>query len=124
MPQEKPLALVADDSPEILGYFSDFLRSKGFEVLEANDGDIAIEILERIREKIQLVLTDFKMNVANGDKVAKRAKEVGVKNIVIQSSAILKTIPPIDGVEIIKKDMSGDNNKLMEIISRITKPNE
>lgn len=55
--------LVADDSPEIRQIVQILLSAEGFEVLEAKDGQ---EAVERVDESIDLVILDVVMPVKDG----------------------------------------------------------
>jgi DNA-binding response OmpR family regulator len=72
-PKAKPKILVADDDPEILSLLTLRLRQKGYDVLEAHDGDTA---LAQAREnKPDLVLLDVMMPLKNGWEVARELKQ-------------------------------------------------
>jgi len=55
----KPVILVAEDSPLQRSLVVGTLKSEGFEVLEAEDGKAALEVLERTRP--DLLITDVEM---------------------------------------------------------------
>jgi CheY-like chemotaxis protein len=60
MPNDsKPIVLVADDEPSMVAMLSSHLRSKGFSVLEASDGDQAWELAHE--HLPNLVLLDVMM---------------------------------------------------------------
>jgi len=59
------LSLVVDDEPKIRAYIKAVLRRECFETLEAEGGNQALEIVEMVRERIDLVVTDLQM--PNGD---------------------------------------------------------
>jgi DNA-binding NtrC family response regulator len=56
--------LIADDEVNLRKVLSAMLRREGFEVLTANDGENALELLRRTR--VDLVLTDLKMPRLDG----------------------------------------------------------
>jgi DNA-binding response OmpR family regulator len=69
----KQRILVADDDPEILTLLGMRLKQRGYEVLEAGDGEKA---LEQAREKSpDLVLLDVMMPQKNGWEVARELKQ-------------------------------------------------
>ena len=56
--------LIADDEAKIRQIYRELLMTEGYEVLEAENGDIADLLLEN--EGINLVLLDINMPVVNG----------------------------------------------------------
>ncbi len=56
--------LVVDDEQDILELLDSLLRRKGYRVLTANNGNEALELLER--ESVDLLLADLKMPGLNG----------------------------------------------------------
>jgi DNA-binding response OmpR family regulator len=71
--QKKPVILIADDDPEILTLLGIRLSKQGYQVLEAQDGNAAIE---KARKDVpDLVLLDVMMPGKNGWEVAKALRE-------------------------------------------------
>jgi DNA-binding response OmpR family regulator len=68
----KARILVADDDPEILTLLSLRLKSRGYEVIEASDGEKALEAA-RGRQP-DLVILDVMMPQKNGWEVARELK--------------------------------------------------
>jgi CheY-like chemotaxis protein len=64
--------LVVDDHPTILEILSEFLTINGYDVVAAQDGGKAMELLAM--ETFDLVLTDLQMPIADGWMVAEWAK--------------------------------------------------
>ena len=48
--------LVVDDESRMRKLLKDFLSVKGYQILEAEDGEKAVEIFEENRNKIKLIL--------------------------------------------------------------------
>ena len=71
--RSKGRILVADDDPEILTLLSLRLKSRGYEVLEAIDGEKALE--EARERKPDLVVLDVMMPAKNGWEVARELKQ-------------------------------------------------
>ncbi len=59
------LCLVVDDEPYIRLYIGTILRREGFEIVEAESGTAAFEIVETLRGRVDLIVTDIQM--PNGD---------------------------------------------------------
>jgi DNA-binding response OmpR family regulator len=69
----KTVVLVADDEPSTVAMVSSHLRSKGFSVLEASDGDQAWELA---REHLpDLVVLDVMMPGMSGWEVCRKIRE-------------------------------------------------
>jgi CheY-like chemotaxis protein len=67
------LVLVADDEPSMLGLVSAYVRSKGYRVLEASDGDNAWQLA---REHLpDVVVLDVMMPGISGWEVCKKIRE-------------------------------------------------
>lgn len=72
-PKAKRVILVADDDPEILALLSQRLRGRGYHVLEAVDGETALE--QARANKPDLVILDVMMPHKNGWEVARELKQ-------------------------------------------------
>ena len=76
--------LVADDEPEIRSVLALYLENDGFEVLEAADGGVALEMLQT--EQIDLCLLDIMMPVLDGYHVLKRIRETSDVPVIVISA--------------------------------------
>jgi two-component system cell cycle sensor histidine kinase/response regulator CckA len=72
MPGE--VALVVEDEPEVLQMTARVLRDAGYEVLEAENGRLALELLEEYRKRLDLVVTDVAMPQIDGIELAARLR--------------------------------------------------
>lgn len=80
--------LVVDDTPLFIKLAKDFFRREQVEILTAEDGDQAVDIVKK--EKPDLVFMDLYMPKLNGDEACRRIKsdfEVGSTPIVIVTSS-------------------------------------
>ena len=68
--------LVVEDEAGVRELACQFLRVKGYTVLEARDGQEALEIAGRHQGVIHLLLSDMVMPRMNGDELAQRLKEI------------------------------------------------
>ena len=66
--------LVVDDSPDIRQIIALFLRRFGYELLEAENGTVAIETA--VAEDPALILLDFRLPDINGLKVAQALQKL------------------------------------------------
>ncbi len=76
--------LVAEDEEILLDLVQRLLESKGYEVITATDGLQAMDLYEKHKDRISLVLTDIGLPRLNGWEVCKRIAEAksGVKVVV------------------------------------------
>src|SRR5262245_16067303 len=72
--QPRPLLLLVDDDRQIRQLLSEVASREGFDVLEAADGGVAIEMMQR--RHIDLVLLDLHMPRVNGLDVLRHARTV------------------------------------------------
>ena len=70
-PDEKTI-LVVDDEPTVLGTVRDGLTAHGYRVLEALDGETALQMAEAHQGPIALLLVDVVMPGLSGPEVAVR----------------------------------------------------
>ena len=61
--------MVVEDEEKLLRTLSDFLTIQGYEILQASDGQEALEIFCNNMNKIDLVLLDIKLPLVNGNEV-------------------------------------------------------
>lgn len=77
--------LIADDDRLNLGFLREALLRKNLDVLAVSSGEEAINCISQ--QSFDIIITDFKMQRANGIDVLKKAKAVNPKAIVIISTA-------------------------------------
>lgn len=77
-------AVLVDDSPLIQRIIIAILDGLGLEVLCANDGEEAFELVKENRENIHILFSDFHMPKLNGDQLClKIRQELGLKELPI-----------------------------------------
>ena len=67
--------LVVDDEQRMRKLIKDFLVAKDYEILEAEDGEKAIEVFEENRDKIDLILLDVMMPKLDGWSVLRQIRQ-------------------------------------------------
>ena len=79
------VVLLVEDDPEVRSLFSAFLRDGGYQVVEAADGQEALEAFERQAESIDVVMTDVVMPNVSGPALASalRTRRPDVKVIYV-----------------------------------------
>ncbi|MEA1927192.1 MAG: PAS domain S-box protein, partial [Candidatus Auribacterota bacterium] len=68
--------LVVDDEKEVRGSTVRWLQKLGYTVFEAEDGEVALEVLEEKKDDINLVLLDMIMGEMGGAETFKRMKKI------------------------------------------------
>jgi two-component system chemotaxis response regulator CheY len=64
--------LVVDDDPDILETLSDILEEQGFAIMRARNGQVALEMLDKLRPNV--ILLDLMMPVMDGREFADRIR--------------------------------------------------
>jgi two-component system, NtrC family, response regulator AtoC len=93
----KPTVLVVDDERLIRWSLTKRLRSEGYEVLEAETGEDA---LERITEGVDLVLLDYKLPDIDGVTVLRKIKEADQDILVILLTAYATVETAVEAMKI------------------------
>ena len=83
--EKRAKLLVVDDEKSMREFLEIMLTKEGYEVLVANDGEQACEILNK--ETFDLVITDIRMRNIDGIGVLKKAKDVNPGAMVVLISA-------------------------------------
>lgn len=100
---KKPVILIADDDPEILTLLGIRLSKNGYQVLEAQDGNAAIDRAKK--EQPDLVLLDVMMPGKNGWEVAKALREdpvlgkVGIVMLTAIGERVNEMTSPLYGAD-------------------------
>lgn len=67
--------LIVDDEARMRKLIKDFLKASGFSILEAEDGEKALEIFESNKNKINLILLDVMMPKLDGWSVLRQIRQ-------------------------------------------------
>ena len=67
--------LIVDDEARMRKLIKDFLVAKGFSILEAEDGEKALEVFENNKNKISLILLDVMMPKLDGWSVLRQIRQ-------------------------------------------------
>ena len=67
--------LIVDDESRMRKLIKDFLMQKGYSILEANDGEEAIQVFEENKNKIGLILLDVMMPKLDGWSVLRQIRQ-------------------------------------------------
>jgi len=72
---EEALILIVDDEARMRKLIKDFLVAKNFKIIEAKDGEEALDVFELNKEKINLVLLDVMMPKIDGWTVLRKIRQ-------------------------------------------------
>ncbi len=82
----RELILVVDDDPELLELAGSMLEFEDYRVITAKDGLEALQIYQRMGEKIALIILDYFLPVMDGDAVFDELKAIDPDVQVVLSS--------------------------------------
>ncbi|MBV9558473.1 MAG: response regulator [Pseudolabrys sp.] len=106
--------LLVEDDDDVRAYLAETLRAANYTVLEASNGEKALEVFEGFKGHIDLLLTDVVMPGMNGRKLAEEIKARLPKIKVLfmtgySRNAIVHHGRLDPGVELIQKPITGDH---------------
>ncbi len=109
--------LVVDDSEGVRNLLSLFLKELGYKVIEAENGQIAVDIYKQNRDLISAVLMDVVMPIKNGIDASNEIKEDYPDAIIIMITGYLSEyIDKISVADFMQKPFSP-----IELVTRIRK---
>ena len=110
--------LVVDDESRIRKLLRDFFTAKGYQILEAEDGEKAIEVFEENRNKIKLILLDVMMPTVDGFTLCRYIRdEVDCPIIFITAKTMEEDI--LEGFSIGADDYITKPFNPLELIARV-----
>ena len=75
--------LIVDDESRMRKLIKDFLTAKGYNIVEAADGEKALEVFEENSEKIELILLDVMMPKLDGWSVLRQIRQTSKVPIIM-----------------------------------------
>ncbi len=75
--------LIVDDESRMRKLIKDFLTAKGYSILEAGDGEKALQVFEENSEKIDLILLDVMMPKLDGWSVLRQIRQTSKVPIIM-----------------------------------------
>ncbi len=75
--------LIVDDESRMRKLIKDFLTAKGYSILEAEDGEKALQVFEQNAEKIDLILLDVMMPKLDGWSVLRQIRQTSKVPIIM-----------------------------------------
>jgi len=83
----KKVVLIVDDEIRMRKLIKDFLLQKDYEILEAGDGEEALDIYNKNKDKIDLILLDVMMPKLDGWSVLRQIRQKDNKIAVVMLTA-------------------------------------
>lgn len=109
--------LVAEDEPDMLMGLRDNLQFEGYEVLEATDGQAAVDTATR--ERPDLILLDVMMPKLDGIEVCRRLRVAGYTVPIVMLTAKSQEIDIVRGLEAGADDYITKPFGVRELLARI-----
>jgi signal transduction histidine kinase/CheY-like chemotaxis protein len=99
-PEDAPsLILVAEDEPAVRRVIVEVLKGRGHSVLEAENGNVALELARRHRQKIDLLLTDGVMPGISSNQLIAGFRRLFPDSAVLVCSGHIDEQPLRDAIE-------------------------
>jgi len=114
---KKKKILVVEDDEKIRGALKDFLEFQGFDVVEAVDGQDAVEKASKIRA--DLILLDLMLPKISGEDLCKRWRQAGIQSAIIMVTAKGQEKDKIAGLNLGADDYITKPFSLEELLARI-----
>ncbi len=118
-PAQKMTVLLVDDDALIAMSTVDMLEDLGFEVIEANSGTRALEIIKN-DSAIDLLITDYSMPRMNGAQLASAVREVRPELPILLATGYAE-LPPHSGVNLPRIGKPYRQEQLAEEINNLLK---
>lgn len=115
---EKKTVLVVDDELKIRILLKDFLESAGFDVLEAQDGKMALDIFQKSIKIIDVILLDIMLPEIDGWTVCREIRKIA-ETPIIMLTARSEDFDEVHGFEIGADDYVKKPVKPSTLIARI-----
>ena len=96
-------ALLVDDQPDVLGVAIELFRHMGYDVLAANNGEDALQILKRTPD-VDVLFADVVMPGMNGIELSRRARTIAPRIKVVLTSGYPS--PAVSGSEPLEGDFT------------------
>jgi DNA-binding NtrC family response regulator len=115
-PMRRRISLVVDDDSSIRGFVKAILQREGFEILEADGGNPALEMVRALGESIDLIITDIQMAKGDGLTFATIARDLYPSTAIILMSGYAD---PDNGLEFVQKPFTWET--IAKVVRRLTR---
>jgi DNA-binding response OmpR family regulator len=123
--KERPRLLVVDDDSGITSTFEAILRSEGYDVVTAQDGREALELMRQV--PFDLVLLDLLLPDIDGWTILQRIRDIRPSVRVVILSADVDVEGTIEAFRLGAVDVllkPPDVDKLLRFLDQLTRPRE
>lgn len=117
-PESHDKALIVDDQPDVLDMAVELFRSLGYEVLAANSGEEALEMIRRTPD-IHLLFSDVVMPGMNGIDLGQRARVINPEIKVILASGYAEPALKTDNASLDEFQFVAKPYTISEIIKKL-----
>lgn len=84
--ESRPTILLVEDNDDIAVVYAEILRTLGYDVITARDGESALRVFDDPAHGVALLLTDLTMPRMSGTDVVRALRERGIETPVIMLS--------------------------------------
>lgn len=109
--------LIIEDEKKIMRLLSDYLKTEGYEIIEAIDGESGLNIV--LSKNPDLIILDIMLPEKNGYDVCKELKAKGVSTPIIMLTAKGEEVDKVLGLELGADDYITKPFSLKELNARI-----
>lgn len=121
---EKETILLCDDEPAVIRLVRTLLTLHGYQVLEATNGQEALDVAEKYKEPIHLLLSDVMMPGVGGPELAEQLRVVRPDVRVIFMSAYGdESIGSYDGCPFVQKPFS-PSGLIKTVVDTLAQPSK
>lgn len=114
----KPLILLVEDEISLASTLALNLELEGFQIIQANTGNKALDLFHQNKSKINLVFLDIMLPDVNGYTLCKLFKEIKPDLPIIFITARNQTIDKIEGLKLGADDYITKPFELEEVLLR------
>ena len=111
--------LIAEDEASIRDFVVINLKRSGYEVIEASDGEEAIEKFDKFCNQIDVVILDIMMPVIDGLEVCKYIREKSIRTGIIMLTARTQEMDKVTGLMVGADDYVTKPFSPSELMARI-----
>lgn len=111
-------ALVVDDQPDVLFMATEVFRTLGYQVLSANNGEEALEIIKRTPD-LDVLFSDVVMPGINGVELAKRARDLIPTIKIVLASGYTGNAPITENSHINEFQLIAKPYRISELVKKL-----
>lgn len=111
-------ALVVDDQPDVLYMAAEVFRTLGYQVLSANNGEDALDIIRRTPD-LDVLFSDIVMPGISGVELAKKARELIPEIKIVLASGYTGVAPISDNTHINEFQLIAKPYRISELVKKL-----